>query len=111
MQEASPDPYKAIVVLQLSGGLDSFNVLMPHTSCSTYKYYRNAREVLAYDDMLDIDNNDPEVYDCNKLGVNKHIPILKEVSIFLLMISSFAISVLIIVSSFPHNKIYDDGNG
>lgn len=55
---------------------------MPHTSCSSYKYYRNAREVLAYDDMLEIDNNDPDVYDCDKFGVNKQIPILKEVGIF-----------------------------
>jgi hypothetical protein len=29
-QERSADPYKAVVVLHLSGGLDSFNVLMPH---------------------------------------------------------------------------------
>lgn len=81
VKEASSDPYKAIVVLQLSGGLDSFNVLMPHTSCSTYKYYRNAREVLAYkeEDMLSITNNDPDVYDCDKFGVNKRIPILKEI--------------------------------
>jgi uncharacterized protein (DUF1501 family) len=81
VKEASSDPYKAIVVLQLSGGLDSFNVLMPHTSCSTYKYYRNAREVLAYkeEDMLSITNNDADVYDCDKFGVNKRIPILKEI--------------------------------
>ena len=87
VQEASPDPYKALVVLQLSGGLDSFNVLMPHTSCSTYKFYRNAREILAYgeEDMLSISNNDADVYDCDKFGVHKKIPILKE--------------------------IYDDGNG
>lgn len=44
IQERSSDPYKAIVVLHLSGGFDSFNVLMPHSSCSTYSLYRKARE-------------------------------------------------------------------
>lgn len=87
MQEASSDPYKAIVVLHLSGGLDSYNVLMPHHTCPSFKYYRSGREVLAYrsEDMLDIQNNDNEVFECDKFGLNNKIPILKE--------------------------IYDDGNG
>lgn len=87
IQEASPDPYKAVVVLHLSGGLDSYNVLMPHHTCPSFKYYRSGREVLAYrsEDMLEIQNSDNEVFECDKFGIHNKIPILKE--------------------------IYDDGNG
>ena len=46
IQERSDDGYKAVVVLNLSGGLDSFNVLMPGSVCSLYKSYRSAREGL-----------------------------------------------------------------
>ena len=53
------DPYQAIIVLHLSGGMDSFNVLAPHTSCSSlYRSYKKNREVLALlpEEMLSIAN-------------------------------------------------------
>lgn len=80
-QERSADPYKAVVVLHLAGGLDSFNVLMPHGSCPSYKYYRNGREVLAIkdEDMLTIQNDNVDVFACDKLGIHPSIPILKDI--------------------------------
>lgn len=54
-QEASPDGYKAVVVLHLSGGLDSFNVLMPYSTCPLYSSYRKARESKSENIILDHD--------------------------------------------------------
>ena len=80
VQERTDEPYKAIVVLFLSGGLDSFNVLTPHTSCDLYRSYRKNREVLALHDseMMPISNTDPD-QPCDTFGINKNIPILKEI--------------------------------
>ena len=80
VQERTSEPYKAIVVLLMFGGLDSFNVLTPHTSCRLYRSYRKNREVLALRDseMMPISNSDPD-QPCETFGVNKRIPILKEI--------------------------------
>eukprot|EP00571_Detonula_confervacea_P017647 CAMPEP_0172312770 /NCGR_PEP_ID=MMETSP1058-20130122/18549_1 /TAXON_ID=83371 /ORGANISM="Detonula confervacea, Strain CCMP 353" /LENGTH=2999 /DNA_ID=CAMNT_0013026315 /DNA_START=101 /DNA_END=9097 /DNA_ORIENTATION=+ len=81
-QDRAEEPYKAIVILLASGGMDTFNVLTPHTTCALYKSYRQNREVLALKDteMLPItitaDNPDQP---CDTFGVNSNIPILKTI--------------------------------
>jgi hypothetical protein len=60
---ASGNRYKAVVYVNLAGGLDSYNILMPHSSCSgtggkdLYLDYRTVRGMLALDNdqMLPID--------------------------------------------------------
>jgi hypothetical protein len=74
------DPYKAIVVLHLSGGMDGFNLLTPHTSCGNYRSYLKNREVLALreSEMLPIKNDDPD-QPCEKFGVHNAIPAMKDI--------------------------------
>ena len=51
-------PYKAIVVLFLAGGLDSWNLLVPHSGCvegnfsANYEQYRSRRGIVAIDKEL-----------------------------------------------------------
>ena len=45
-------PYKAVIVLYLNGGVDSFNVLVPHSGCGTSNIaseYQTARAHVALD--------------------------------------------------------------
>ncbi len=81
MVDRMAEPYKAIVVLFLCGGWDSFNVLTPHFSCELYSSYRKNREVLALTDteMLEITGDDNPDHPCTSFGVNNQIPILKEI--------------------------------
>jgi uncharacterized protein (DUF1501 family) len=78
VQEAADDPYKAVVVLFLSGGVDWFNVLAPHTSCSLFSSYRNNREVLALQDteMMPITTDNPD-QPCTEFGIHEKIPVFK----------------------------------
>ncbi len=55
-------PYKAAVVLFLAGGLDSWNLLVPHSGCvegnfsTNYEQYRSTRGIVALgqDDLLQV---------------------------------------------------------
>mmetsp|Transcript_28003 Transcript_28003/g.40539 ORF Transcript_28003/g.40539 Transcript_28003/m.40539 type:complete len:157 (+) Transcript_28003:1101-1571(+) len=77
----APAPYKAIVVLALNGGLDSFNVLTPHKSCPLFKSYAKERDdvKLEPDEMLMIDASSSENQPCTSFGVHHKIPIFKEI--------------------------------
>ena len=63
-----------------SGGLDSFNVLTPHTSCDMFGSYRNNRGILALrdDEMHRIANDNPD-QPCTSFGINAHIPAFKTI--------------------------------
>lgn len=63
----------------LGGGLDSFNVLMPHTTCSLWTSYRaNREELTLYDtDMLRISNDNPD-QPCTTFGINNKLPVFEE---------------------------------
>ena len=81
IQESTDDSYKAIVILFASGGLDSFNVLAPHPTCSIFNSYRSNRGVLALrdSDLLPLTNGNSTEQPCDTFGVNKAIPILKTI--------------------------------
>jgi hypothetical protein len=66
--------------LHLSGGMDGFNLLTPHTSCGNYRSYLKNREVLALreSEMLPIKNDDPD-QPCEKFGVHNAIPAMKDI--------------------------------
>jgi hypothetical protein len=52
-----------------------------HFSHDHHPYWCYVVSVLAYkdEDMLSIQNNSPDVYNCDKFGIHKKIPILKEI--------------------------------
>ena len=67
--------YKAVVVLYLNGGADSWNMLVPHSSCeggkNMYQEYANARtnRALPKEELYKIsvpDGNQP----CDNFGVH-----------------------------------------
>ena len=79
-------PYKAVVLLMLSGGVDSYNMLMPHSECSPhdlradYDQIRgtdtnNGGQALPLSQVLSVTAaNQP----CNKFGIHGKLPFLKE---------------------------------
>ena len=73
-------PYKAIVVVFLHGGVDWFNVLAPHTSCSLYSSYRKNRGPLTLylHEMLRIEAGQTE-QPCTSFGVHHKLPIFKDI--------------------------------
>ena len=72
--------YKAVVVIFLSGGADSFNMVVPHSNCGPhdlYKEYADIRGEIALDkeDLLTIDvDNQP----CQQFGLHPKMPFIKE---------------------------------
>ena len=84
---AQPDPnpfkrYKAIVFLYLDGGLDSFNLLVPHSNCGAkdmFQEYTNVRGdlALAKNDLLPIDVPKKNQV-CDTFGIHSKIPILRD---------------------------------
>ena len=77
----SSSPYKAIVYVNLAGGVDSFNILTPGPEdCLLYEEYSKARGVgksfigLKRDEMLPINGTSARISQCNTLGVNQHLP-------------------------------------
>lgn len=78
--------YKAVIVLYLNGGMDSHNLLVPHSGCTNgrnlYEEYKDVRGILALDDglLLQIDapsttllNSQP----CSKFGIHPNLPKLR----------------------------------
>ena len=62
---ASTRPYKAVVFLNLNGGCDSFNLLIPHSGCigkDMYEHYKSVRGGLSVpkNDLLHIDASGSE---------------------------------------------------
>jgi hypothetical protein len=74
------EPYKAVVYLFLQGGADSYNILVPHSSCEKvkkdmYAEYKTVRTNVALDKdkLLQIDavkGTQP----CDKFGLNPSMP-------------------------------------
>lgn len=74
-------PYKAVVVLMLKGGADSFNMLVPKDQCTTadaYEEYVQTRGNLHAIPK----NNLTSIYttgqDCSEFGVNENLPIVAD---------------------------------
>ena len=81
--ESAPPPsnesYKAIVYMDLSGGLDSYNLLAPY-SCApidVYERYTSIRGKVALprSRLLQIDANNPE-QPCQQFGIHENLPAL-----------------------------------
>ena len=74
------EPYKAVVMVYLFGGLDSYNVLVPHPDCYLYEEYKSERDfvTLTTNELLDIDatgSGQP----CRKFSVNKQFSALQQI--------------------------------
>jgi len=79
-----PQPYKAVIYLHLFGGMDSFYMLAPHPEkCSgLYDQYKNLRQAAAtldFSNMVEIDATGSPGQPCSHFGLNKNLPILKEI--------------------------------
>eukprot|EP01013_Petalomonas_cantuscygni_P043591 TRINITY_DN8316_c1_g1_i1.p1 TRINITY_DN8316_c1_g1~~TRINITY_DN8316_c1_g1_i1.p1 ORF type:complete len:798 (+),score=156.55 TRINITY_DN8316_c1_g1_i1:192-2396(+) len=78
----SDRPYKAVVVIYLAGGCDSWNMLMPHSECENGNQLANdyastrARIAVAKNDMLVIDVPNG-TQPCSKMGIHPSLPTLK----------------------------------
>ena len=74
--------YKSVVYFLMSGGVDSYSLLVPKDDCKNkknlYGEYKKARGNLAIekDDLLDIDATGSDQI-CNDFGVNEDFSILK----------------------------------
>ena len=80
------EPYKALIFYYKSGGVDSFNLLAPHTcSNDVYDKYRVARGKsdasegigLPLSRLLEISANTP-LQPCSSFGIHENMPILKD---------------------------------
>ena len=80
--------YKAIIVLFMHGGCDSYNLIVPHSECKErdmyqeYESIRGSTEALALrkNELLQIsvpNNTQP----CNKFGIHPKLPILQDLYI------------------------------
>jgi len=77
----SEEGYKAIVFLNLSGGADTFNILVPHSDCigkDMYAEYSTVRTVLALDksSLLQIDATGSGQV-CNTFGLHPNLGTLQ----------------------------------
>jgi cullin-associated NEDD8-dissociated protein 1 len=75
-------PYKAVVVLFLDGGLDSWNLLVPHSGCvagnssTSYESYVAVRGIVAleHDELLELSATVGQP--CTTFGVHPALPIV-----------------------------------
>lgn len=79
--QPSSKEYKAVVFLNLSGGCDSYNLLIPHSGCSgkdMYQHYKDVRGGIAVpqDQLLNIDTSDSGQI-CSTFGIHPDFPILQ----------------------------------
>lgn len=81
------EPYKAIVYLQVGGGLDSFNMLVPYT-CSPIDVYNKYRMIrgknensegvgLPIERLLEIQSNNSD-QPCTSFGIHENLTVLKD---------------------------------
>jgi len=81
----STKPYKAVVFVNLEGGIDSYNMLMPQSQCSgtggkdLYMDYRAVRGELALErnDMLPI-NVSSSVQPCKMFGIHPSMTVAQQ---------------------------------
>merc|ERR1711988_1684867 len=73
---SEPTSYKAVVMLYLGGGVDSFNLIVP-LDCPLYTEYQQVRQDIALtsEQLLEISTTGQA---CDKFGVNCRLPFLKE---------------------------------
>ena len=74
--------YKAVVYFKMSGGVDSFNLIVPTDDCrdkNMFAEYSKARRFHAIpkDELLHIDA-EGSGQRCDLWGINKHFPLLKD---------------------------------
>lgn len=79
--QPSSKEYKAVVFLNLRGGCDSHNMLVPKSGCTgkdMYQHYKDVRTELAieYDQLLDIEASSSGQI-CSTFGINPDLPIAK----------------------------------
>jgi cullin-associated NEDD8-dissociated protein 1 len=80
----APQPrgqFKAIVVISMPGGLDSYNVLVPHSGCGEVDLYAKYARVrtnlaIARDQLLPIDAA-TGTQPCDRFGVHPNMPFLR----------------------------------
>jgi cullin-associated NEDD8-dissociated protein 1 len=76
--------YKAIVYVYLSGGMDSYNLLVPHSVCGSFDLHQNYQDIrttaaLKKEDLLSIDVPTwGATQPCEKFGVIGNMPFLRE---------------------------------
>lgn len=68
--------YKAVVMLMLKGGMDSFQMLVP-LNCPLYDEYRGVRKSIAFlpEEMHQISS---AAQSCSEFGIHPKLPVLKE---------------------------------
>ena len=74
-------PYKAIINLYLFGGMDSFYMLSPHTTCSLYTEYSSVRQevaTLGQADMLELDATSSTNQPCERFGLHGNLAVMEE---------------------------------
>ncbi len=81
--QPSGAPYKAVVFVNLAGGMDSFNVLVPHSGCAgtnyLYDQYAAVRDELALSqsDILQIDASTSS-QPCKTFGIHPNLGFLQK---------------------------------
>ena len=75
----SDEPYKAIVFFNLNGGMDGFNMLVPHVDCLVYTNYANARGFIALppNELLPLATGITGQV-CDKFSVHKKLPVVRD---------------------------------
>jgi uncharacterized protein (DUF1501 family) len=76
--------YKAIIFLYLHGGMDSFNLIVPHSECGSFDFYQHYREIRT-GASSDISGLLPisipswgTPQPCQKFGIMREMPFLQE---------------------------------
>ena len=82
VSDTSTGDYKALVYLFLGGGLDSFNLIVPHSGCTgglSFDMYNSVRTdvALVQETLLQISVPQGE-QPCTTFGIHPSLPILKE---------------------------------
>ena len=80
--EPSQKDYKAIVFMNLHGGMDGFNMLIPHSDCGGKDMYANYGAARGFirilkNTLLQIDATSSSQV-CNKFGLHPKLPGIKE---------------------------------
>lgn len=80
---ASGRPYKAVVVLFLNGGIDSYNVIVPHSQCSgptdLHEEYRTVRGNLKLERSELLNVSVPSgTQPCDVFGIHPKLPFVRD---------------------------------
>eukprot|EP01052_Picozoa_sp_SAG31_P004101 SAG31_NODE_166_length_21670_cov_22.507719_19_plen_385_part_00 len=86
VQPAQGRPYKAVVVLYLQGGADSFNMLVPHSNCAggvdLYAAYATVREDVAIRqaDLHQFAVTESGSQPCDVFGIHPDLPYIAQLA-------------------------------